>query len=62
MKNLGGGLVVVSLRLGLGVAGVDAIAMKQGVEQNERGDGQAIGLGVGLGMGEVSREEGRLLR
>ena len=55
MKNLGDGLMVVfsSASAALGCA----VAMQQGVEQENRGSENPVGLRVGLSGGEVSRED-----
>jgi class 3 adenylate cyclase len=56
VKNLGDGLMVVfsaaSAALGC------AVAMHQGVEQNNRKGAEPVGLRVGLSVGEVSNEDG----
>ena len=55
VKNLGDGLMVVfgSASAALGCA----VAMQQGVEQDNRGVQHPVGLRVGLSGGEVSRED-----
>ena len=55
VKNLGDGLMVVfsSASAALGCA----VAMQQGVEQDNRGVAHPVGLRVGLSGGEVSRED-----
>ncbi len=55
VKNLGDGLMVVfrSASAALGCA----VAMQQGVEQDNRGSENPVGLRVGLSGGEVSRED-----
>jgi class 3 adenylate cyclase/tetratricopeptide (TPR) repeat protein len=55
VKNLGDGLMVVfgSASAALGCA----VAMQQGVEQENRGSENPVGLRVGLSGGEVSRED-----
>jgi class 3 adenylate cyclase len=56
VKNLGDGIMVVfgSASAALGCA----VAMQQGVEQDNRGSEDTVGLRVGLSGGEVSREDG----
>ena len=55
VKNLGDGLMVVfgSASAALGCA----VAMQQGVEQDNRGNDHSVGLRVGLSGGEVSLED-----
>ena len=55
VKNLGDGLMVVfgSASAALGCA----VAMQQGIEQENRGSANPVGLRVGLSGGEVSRED-----
>ena len=55
VKNLGDGLMVVfsSTSAALGCA----VAMQQGVEQENRGGENPVGLRVGLSVGEASRED-----
>ncbi len=55
VKNLGDGLMVV---FGAASAALScAVAMQQGVERDNRGREQPVGLRVGLSGGEVSRED-----
>ena len=56
VKNLGDGFMVVfgSASAALGCA----VAMEQGVEQDNRGSEEVVGLRVGLSGGEVSPEDG----
>jgi class 3 adenylate cyclase len=56
VKNLGDGLMVVfnSASAALGCA----VAMQQGVDQDNRGAEYAVGLRVGLSVGEASNEDG----
>ena len=56
VKNLGDGLMVVFR--GASAALGCAVAMQQGVEQDNRGVEHPVGLRVGLSGGEVSQEEG----
>ncbi|HXN59886.1 MAG TPA: AAA family ATPase [Acidimicrobiales bacterium] len=56
VKSLGDGLMIVFASASAAL--MCAVAMQQGVEQNNRGEAEAIGLRVGVSMGEVSREEG----
>jgi class 3 adenylate cyclase/tetratricopeptide (TPR) repeat protein len=55
VKNLGDGLMVVftSASAALGCA----VTMQQGVEQDNRGSENPVGLRVGLSVGEASRED-----
>ena len=56
VKNLGDGLMVVfgSASAALGCA----VAMQQGVDQENRSGAEAVGLRVGLSVGEASNEDG----
>jgi class 3 adenylate cyclase len=56
VKNLGDGFMVVfgSASAALGCA----VAMEQGVEQDNRGNEEVVGLRVGLSVGEASSEDG----
>jgi len=56
VKNLGDGFMVVfgSASAALGCA----VAMEQGVEQDNRGSEEVVGLRVGLSVGEASSEDG----
>ena len=55
VKNLGDGLMVV---FGSASASLScAVGMQQGVERDNRGREQSVGLRVGLSIGEVSRED-----
>ncbi len=56
VKNLGDGLMVVfnSASAALGCA----VAMQQGVEQENRSSADVVGLRVGLSVGEASNEDG----
>jgi class 3 adenylate cyclase len=56
VKNLGDGLMVV---FGSASAALTcAVAMQQGIERDNRGREQLVGLRVGLSAGEVSHEGG----
>jgi class 3 adenylate cyclase len=56
VKNLGDGLMVV---FGSASAALTcAVAMQQGIERDNRGREQSVGLRVGLSTGEVSHEGG----
>ena len=55
VKNLGDGMMVV-FRAASAALGC-AVAMQQGVEQDNRGSESPVGLRVGLSGGEVSRED-----
>ena len=55
VKNLGDGLMVVFRSASAALA--CAVAMQQGVEQENRGSDNPVGLRVGLSGGEVSRED-----
>ena len=55
VKNLGDGLMVVFGSASSALA--CAVAMQQGVEQDNRGSEHPVGLRVGLSGGEVAREE-----
>ncbi len=55
VKNLGDGLMVV---FGSASASLScAVGMQQGVERDNRGREQSVGLRIGLSIGEVSRED-----
>jgi class 3 adenylate cyclase/tetratricopeptide (TPR) repeat protein len=56
VKNLGDGIMVV-FRAASAALGC-AVAMQQGVEQANRGNGEGVGLRAGLSAGEVSGEDG----
>ena len=60
VKNLGDGLMVVFRSASAALA--CAVAMQQGVEQENRGSDNPVGLRVGLSGGEVSPRGRRLLR
>src|SRR3954451_9896091 len=55
VKNLGDGLMVVFGSASAALAA--AVAMQQGVERDNRGRADGVGLRVGLSGGEVSRED-----
>jgi class 3 adenylate cyclase len=56
VKNLGDGLMVVFQSASVAMA--CAVAMQQGVEQDNRRSLETVGLRVGLSGGEVSKEDG----
>jgi class 3 adenylate cyclase len=55
VKNLGDGLMVVFASASAALT--CAVAMQQGVERDNRGQEQTVGLRVGLSGGEVTRED-----
>src|SRR5437016_3544706 len=55
VKNLGDGLMVIFRSASASLS--CAVGMQQGVERDNRGREQSVGLRVGLSIGEVSRED-----